>query len=121
MVDTGIFATTAEVIRKAGANASSTSASEAYINDYMTQVESFINVVTRKNWSDAYSGLNADVKGLLKLAASNMAAIYVIEYDMSGYSSRTEAENMINILWDAANSAIQLLKDQKSVAFMEEA
>lgn len=121
MADTGIFATTAEVIRKAGANASSVSAAEAYINDYMTQVESYINVVTRKNWSDAYAGLNVDVKGLLKLAASNLAAIYVIEYDMSGFASRTEAENMVNILWDQANSAINLLKDQKSVAFMEEA
>ena len=121
MADTGIFATTAEVIRKAGANASSVSAAEAYINDFMTQAESYINVMTRKNWSDAYSSLNVDVKGLLKLAASNLAAIYVIQYDMSGFSSRTEAEDMINILWDGANSAINLLKDQKSVAFMEEA
>jgi hypothetical protein len=121
MADTGIFATTAEVIRKAGANASSVSATEAYINDYMTQAESFINCVTRYNWSDAYSSLDADVRGLLKLAASNMAAIYVIEYDMSGFSSRTEAENMINILWDAANSAISLLKDQKTVIFIQEA
>ena len=121
MADTGIFATTAEAQRKAGANASSTSKAEAYVNDYMTQVESYINVVTRYNWSDAYSTLNVDVRGLLKLAASNLAAIYVIEYDMSGFSSRTEAEDMVNILWDAANSAINLLKDQKSVAFVQEA
>jgi hypothetical protein len=119
MADTGIFATTAEVGYKAGANASATSKAEAYVNSYMTQVESYINVVTRKNWSDAYAALNVDVKGLLKLAASNMAAIYVISYDLSGFSSRTEAEDMINVLWDAANAAIQLLKDQKSVAYME--
>ena len=70
MADTGIFATTAEVIRKAGANASTTSATEAYINDYMTQVESQINVFTRYNWSDVYSSLNADVKGLLNRLSS---------------------------------------------------
>ena len=63
MADTGIFATTEEVQRKAGANASSTSNTEAYINDFMTQAESEINCITRHNWSDDYSGLNADVKG----------------------------------------------------------
>lgn len=121
MVDTGIFATTAEVQRKAGAFASSTANVEAYINDFMTQAESFINVTTRYNWSDAYSTLNADVKGLLKLAASNIAAIYVINYDMSNFPSRTYGEDAINVLWDGANSAISLLKDQKSVMFIQEA
>ena len=82
MADTGIFATTAEVQRKVGENASATSNVEAYINDFMTQAESYINAVTRHNWSDDYSGLNADVKGLLKEAASNIAACYVILFDM---------------------------------------
>ena len=102
MADTGVFATTAEVGRKAGANASATSKAEAYVNDYMTQVESFINVATRYNWTDAYSGLDVDVKGVLKMVASDLAAIYVIMYDMSGFTSRTEAEDMINVLRDSA-------------------
>lgn len=121
MVDTGIFATTAEVSRKAGANASATSNTEAYINDFMTQVESYINVVTRKNWSDAYSSLNADVKGILKEVASNLAAIYVIQFDMSGFTSRVEAEDMINILRDAALRGIGLLRDKKTQEFIENA
>jgi len=121
MADTGIFATTAEVIRKTGANASATSATEAYINDYMTQVESLINCVTRYNWSDAYSGLNADVKGILKEVASNLAAIYVIEYDFSGFTSRNEAESMINVLRDGALRGMSLLRDQKVQKFMNDA
>jgi len=121
MVDTGIFATTAEVERKAGAGASATSVAEAYVNDYMTQAESFINVATRHNWSDDYSGLNADVKGLLKEAASNIAAIYVINYDMSGYDSRTEAEDKINVLRDAALRAVAVLRDKKAETFIENA
>lgn len=118
MADTGIFATTAEVIRKAGANASSTSAAEAYINDYMTQVESEINAYTQYNWSDAYSGLNVDVKGLLKEAASNLAAIYVIEYDPSGFQNLAEAELMVNILHTRAKECLELLKDQEVQVFM---
>jgi hypothetical protein len=118
MADTGIFATTAEVQRKAGAGASATSKAEAYVNDFMTQAESEINAATRYNWSDAYAGLNTDVKGILKEAASNLAAIYVITYDMSGYTSRTEAENIINVLRDGYLRAISLLRDKKTQEFL---
>ena len=121
MADTGIFATTAEVQRKAGANASATSNTEAYINDYMTQAESTINAMTRYNWSDAYSGLDADVKGILKDVASCLAAIYVIQYDMSGFTTRTEAEDMINVLRDAALRGMSILRDKKVQTFMQEA
>jgi|SRR3990167_3891363 len=118
MADTGIFATTAEVQRKAGAGASSTSKAEAYVNDFMTQAESEINALTRYNWSDNYASLNADVKGVLKEAASNLAAIYVIVYDMSGYNSRTEAEDLINVLRDAYLRCIGILRDKKAQDFM---
>lgn len=120
MVDTGIFATTAEVQRKAGANASATSKAEAYVNDYMTQVEAFINAYTRYNWSDAYSGLNVDTKGLLKEVASNLAAIYVIQFDMSGFTTRIEAEDMINVLRDAALRGLSVLRDKKVQAFVND-
>ena len=118
MADEGIFATTAEVQRKCGANASVTANVEAYINDFMTQAESEINAITRFNWSDDYAALNVDVKGLLKQAASNLAAIYVISFDMGGFNSRTEAENMINILRDGYLRTVSLLRDQKVRAFM---
>ena len=118
MADTGIFATTAEVARKAGANASATSVAEAYVNDFMTQVESLINSICRYNFSDAYSGLNADTKGILKEVASDLAAIYVIQYDMSGFTSRIEAEDMINILRDAALRGLSILRDKKVQDFM---
>ena len=121
MADTGIFATTAEVQRKTGAGASTTANVEAYINDYMSQVESFINVVCRYNFSDNYSSLNADVKGILKEVASNLAAIYVIQYDFSGYTSRIEAEDMINVLRDAALRGISVLRDKKQQDFINNA
>ena len=110
MADTGIFATTAEVQNKSGANASATSNVESVINDYMTQVESFINVATRFNWSNAFSGLDVDKKGILKETASNLAAIYVITFDMSGFTSRIEAEDMINVYRDIALRNISILR-----------
>lgn len=121
MADTGIFATTAEVQRKAGANASTVSNAEAYINDFMTQAESTINAQTRYNWSDAYSGLNADVKGLLKEAASNLAAMYVIQYDMSNFTSREEAQTMLDVLYERYVSAVSVLQDKKTEVFVNDA
>ena len=121
MADTGIFATTAEVERKAGANVSSVSKAEAYINDYMTQAESEINVVTGFNWSDAFSGLNTDVKGILKQAASNLAAMYAIQYDMSGFTSRFEAETMLDVLRDAYLRSISILRQVVKRDFVNDA
>ena len=121
MVDTGIFATTAEVSRKAGANASSISNTEAYINQFMTEVESYINSWCRFNFSDNYAGLNVDVKGILKECTSSLAAIYVIQYDMSGFTSRLEAESMIRVLRDRAQACFAILRDKKTTEFMGDA
>lgn len=121
MADTGIFATTAEIGYKAGSGKSSTSSAEAYTNSYVAQAESIINSATRYNWSDAYSGLNADVKGILKDAASNLAAMYVIQYDMSGYTSLGEAQTMLDLLRDAFERDIKLLIDIKTRDFVNEA
>ena len=122
MADTGIFATTAEVSRKAGANVSATANAEAYINDFMTQAESFINTFCRFNFSDNYSTLNVDIRGILKEVASNLAAIYVIQYDLSSASaSRTEFEDRINVLRDAALRGLSILRDKEAQRFMREA
>lgn len=122
MADTGIFCTTLEVQRKAGLSASATSTAEAYINDFVTQAESFINVATRRNWSDIYSTLNVDVKGILKECASNLAAIYCINYDMSGATQtsleRIDSENKVNILMARLNQCIAFLLDDNIQKFI---
>lgn len=118
MADTGIFCTTAEVGYKAGLGKSATSSAEAYVNNFVTQAESFINVATRKNFSDVYSSLNVDVKGILKEAASNLAAIYVINYDYVGYPTISHVEDMIKTLYKRAFDCINILKDNKMETFM---
>jgi len=121
MADTGIFATTLEVQYKTGAKASATSNVEAYINSYMAQAESFINIAVRYNFSDVYATLNDDVKKILSEVSSNLAAIYVISFDMSGYTSLIEAEDMITMLRDAALRGISLLRDKKQETFIKNA
>ena len=124
MADTGIFATTVEVQRKVGINASATSNTEAYINDFMTQAESYINVVSGKNWSDVYTTLNVDKRGILKEAASNLAAIYVLNYNLgliSTVTSRTEAEDRITVLWERFQQCIEVLKETGTTKFISDA
>lgn len=119
MADTGIFCTTAEVQRKTGAGASSTANVEAYINDFVTQAESYINAVCNFNFSDRYASLNVDVKGILKKWASALSAMMVINYDMKGYTSRAEAQTMLNVLADECAKCEALLKDNKNVKYVD--
>ena len=118
MADEGIFCTTVEVQRKAGASASAISKAEAYTNDYVAQAESTINGMVRYNFSDNYAALNVDTRDILKQVASDLAAIYVIQYDMSGFTTRTEAEDMINVLRDAALRGLSILRDKKVQDFI---
>ena len=93
--------------------------SSSYIVDeWINQAESFVNTACRYNFTDNYDNLNADVKKILEDAVSSLAAIYSIQYDMSGYTSRTEAETMLDVLRDRFTQALNLLKDKKAVDFI---
>lgn len=121
MVEAGIYTTNALVAYKIGANASATSKAEAYTNEYIAQAEAYINVVTRKIWAvdtAAFAALNAQVSKLLSETASNLAAIYVIQYDMSAFTTRIEAEDMINILFARFIQCIEVLKEIAATDFM---
>lgn len=118
MAEAGTMCINADVVKKAGEGVSSVPIAEAYTNEYILQAESFINTVTRHNFTDDYAALNVDVKYLLKEAASNLAAIYAIIYDMSGYQSISRAEVLINVNWIRFKQCIRLLIDQKTVTYM---
>ena len=102
-------------IIRAGANVSDTlNASGGMIEDFITQAESYINVATRKNWTDGYTGYDADLKFILEELAANIAAMYCIQYDMSGYTSRAEAQTMLDVLRDKDNDALNILKQKEN-------
>lgn len=117
MADEGTFCTTAEAIRKAGEGANATAITEAYVNQFVKEAEGYIMVGIRYDYKTTYATLKAETKELLREATSNMAATYVITYDMGGYTSRTEAELMINYLKTRADECIQLLQDQKTTTY----
>jgi len=121
MADTGIFATTAQVVLKAGVNAHATAILEASINDFMAQAESQINAETEYNWSDQFAVLNTDVRGILTIAASSRAAIMCINYDPNAWTLGTATLKM-NVLWNDYDNAIKILKEKdKGAIFVQEA
>ncbi len=91
------------------------------IGSWIDEAEGLINTVTRKDYSGTYSGLNSNVQGVLSGATSSFAAISAINYDMSGYSSRAEAQSMIDVLRDSGLRTLSLLKDQKKRTFINDA
>jgi hypothetical protein len=96
----------------------STGATETNINLLCLEAESYINSATRYNWSDAYASLNVDVKYLLSETEACLVAIYLINYNMSGFTSRTEAELMLNILKIRLDECMDAIEDIKIQSFM---
>ena len=110
MADEGVYTKNADIQARAGVNANTTSKATAATDVYVLNVESVINAISMYNWSDAYAGLNADVKGILTDTGACMCTIYVIQSDMSGYTSRSEAQTMLDVLTYTVNRNLSILK-----------
>ena len=101
------------VLLKAGAGVSSNFTGgngEANLVPLINQAEAYVNVLTRYDWIGNWTSLDAQDKLLLEQAASDLAAIYAIQYDMSGYTNRLEAQTMLDVLRDRFVQAVDLLK-----------
>ncbi len=101
-------------IIKAGANVS-TSVPDAAWDTWIEEAEALIFARTRYDWVTNFGTINALFKPFLQEICSDLAAIQGISYDMSGYTTRGEAEDMMTVLRDAAIRGISFLKDQKVV------
>lgn len=121
MADNGFYALNADIIAKAGLGASAVSKAVAWTDLVIRSVECEINITARKVFATSratFLALPADTQALLTGISSNLAAIYVICYDMSGYTSRIEAEDLINVLRDAALRGLAIIKEKKDQDFL---
>ena len=106
------LATSGAITRKAGRNANTTAAaSGSLLAELSEEAENYINLFTRFNFTSNAATLNVATSGALELAASNLAATGLIRYDMSGYTTRGEAEDMIQHLEFEANKVLTLIKE----------
>lgn len=118
MVYEATLTTENEIDAKAGASASSDVTTDQK-SAFAEQAESFVISVCRFNFVDEYDNLTNEAKKILNEVVSNLAAMYVIQYDMGGYTSRSEAQTMLDVLRDGAFRGISLLRDKKTQTFMK--
>jgi hypothetical protein len=115
------YALATEMVYKAGNNVSSTATGAAYTLAFGLMSEGNINVASGFDWSSWYTSYSATyphVAQLLVDAATNLGAIYIINYDMSGFTNIQEAVSRINTLYQMYQNDIQLLKDEAKKDFI---
>ncbi len=114
------FVLSGSVLVKAGANVSSVMTVDAgsEVEQFILEAESYVNAVTRINISGSYAAFFPEVKNIYNDVVSSKAAMNCIAYDMSGYTSRYEAETMLDVLNDAVLKGISLLKNKQVTTFI---
>ena len=118
MAEAGTLCIAANVLYKAGANASAVSITEAYTNVFILQAEAFVSVNTKYDLVANYASISTLGKELLRDVTSSIAAINVINYDMSGYTKAIEAQVMLDILCSSVTETINLLRDKDYKEFV---
>lgn len=107
-------------IVKAGSGANSTiTASSAMLANWSDQAEGKLNTLTRKDWVADYSDVTANFKPILDDVVSDIVAMRIIRYDMSGYTSKVEAQVMLDALRDEMTTSIEALKNEENKEVMD--
>lgn len=119
MTYTGTLCTEAEINAFAGELVDATGNVEANHNLWVAQAQSYLCTLSRYNWVDNYGSLNTDVKAILSEYCARYAAIAAIAYNMAGYTTRLEAEDMINVHIDRMNKIEKLLSDQAFITYVK--
>ena len=100
-------------IYKAGANADSTAiASASILAEWSNEIEGWINAETRHDWISTPA--TANFTGILKSVAASLIGNNIIAYNMSGYTSRTEAQTMLDVNRDIATQGLKVLSAKEN-------
>jgi len=120
MADAGQFAKDANILLRVGTSASATVKAAGWFDTIVVDIEGFISCTTRFDWVayDTATAIDSKVRGILIDTASCLCAIEGIIWDMSGFTSRIEAEDMINVLRDIALRNLSILRDKKTQDFI---
>ena len=115
MVETVTYARATEIGYKAGANVNSTYSAAAYLLQYGLMAEGTINAECAYDWSTWYTTNGTTypkVSYILVNAGSCLAAIDIINADMSGFTNIQEAVSRINTLYQMYQNNIKILKSE---------
>ena len=109
--------TSGAAIAKAGANANSDiivydGTNKNIMDEWSNQAEGFLNAETRYDWI-ASSG-TANFTAALSDVVSSKVANNIIAYDMSGYTSRAEAQTMLDVNENIIRKGIATLNKKEN-------
>lgn len=102
---------------KAGTNAATLTAAQ-YTNA-INKAEGFVCAQGRYDYVTNYASLSAIGKEFLKDITSSKAAIEVINNNMAGFTSRTEAQVMLDVNYSNVVDCANLLRDGKYKDFIK--
>lgn len=97
MAYTGTIVTVAEMQLMAGENVDSTGNVEANHNLLAGYAEAYLSNLVKYDIVTNWASINSTYKKMFSEWAARYAAITLIAYNMAGYTSRVEGEDMINI------------------------
>jgi len=104
------------IVLKAGVNA--TVLPDASYTTLINEAEGFVCASSRYDWVANYASVSTIGKTILEDATSARAAIVAINYDMSGFSNRQEAQVMLDVNYSLLVDCINLLRDDKFRQFV---
>ena len=119
MAEAGTLCINADVEKYSGIKGNATADAEAYTNVYIKEAEGVVISLARFDFVGSYADLTTIAKEMLREATAIYAAIGVIGYDLNSYTTRMEAEDMINILWAKFRALAKIISDQKWVKFAQ--
>jgi len=111
--------TTAEIVKKRCKQISS-DLTTTEIEENINQAEGTVDTVMRltgRGSSPDYI-FDADKHGLIRNAATSIAALLCIYYDTSGFDSTAAAGFVTDLLWNESNRCLALLYDEKGKAYV---
>lgn len=109
------FTTSGAAIAKAGYGANAVVIlNSTILNKWCEQAEGALATNTRYDWVANSGAIGTNFKPILDDTISDMIAMKIINYDMGGYTSRSEAQTMLDVLNDNKNKNIAVLKEEKS-------
>ena len=111
MAYTGTIVTAAEMQFMAGENVDATGDVEANHNFLAGYAEAYLSSLVKYDIVTNWASMNSTYKKLFSEWAARFGAIALISYNMAGYTTRVDAEDLINIHVYRMEAIENILKD----------
>ena len=92
--------------------------SGAMLSKFCDMAEASLCAITRRDWITLSGATKENFRGILDDTVSSMVAMDMINYDMSGFTSRLEASTCLDVLKDRISTNLACLKDDSKKEVM---